>query len=777
MSKKLVIVESPAKIKTISKFLGSEYVLAASYGHIRDLPGKKLGIDIENNFEPEYTIMDDKTKVIKELKTLLKDDVDEVYLATDPDREGEAIAWHLVEALKLPAKMTKRIVFNEITKTAIKDAIQLPREINIDLVDAQQARRLLDRIVGFEISPILWRKVKTGLSAGRVQSVAVRLIVEREREITNFEGKNFFKVVAEFKNSDGTAFKADLTSRLESYEAAKALLEKCSESTFSVHSIEKKPTSKSPSAPFTTSSLQQEASRKCGFSVSQTMSVAQKLYEAGLITYMRTDSISLSNEALDTIGAYIKKEYGDEYHERKTYASKIKGAQEAHEAIRPTNAGQDYTGVDHYEEKLYELIRKRSIACQMSKAKLDRTVISIRSQDDEVSFTAKGEVITFEGFLKVYMESVDDDSKSDDSADTDQGLLPKLTEGEKLDYNNITATERFTRHLPRYSEASLVKKMEELGIGRPSTYAPTISTIQKRQYVEKGEKEGKTREYKELVLESKTITENQKEEITGKEKGKLCPTDIGSVVNDFLVTNFKEILDHHFTASIEKEFDVIAEGKIKWQDMLSSFYANFQPCIEIAKESDRASGERKLGTDPKTKRPVSVRIGRYGPIAQIGESDDEEKPKFASLQKTQNLETITLEETLALFEYPKNIGEYEGESVDAAIGRFGPYIKHKDKYFNLKELSVDEITIDQAIVLIEEKREADKNKFIKEFPDEDPPALIQNGPYGPYIKMGKKNVKIPKDTDPKELTYEQCLALYEEAKKAPKRKPRKKGKK
>ncbi|RAP39202.1 type I DNA topoisomerase [Candidatus Marinamargulisbacteria bacterium SCGC AAA071-K20] len=773
MSKKLVIVESPAKIKTISKFLGSDYVLAASFGHIRDLPGKKLGIDVENNFEPEYTIMDDKTKVIKELKSKLKD-IDEVYLATDPDREGEAIAWHLVQALKLPEKQTKRIVFNEITKTAIQEAIQQPREINIDLVDAQQARRLLDRIVGFEISPILWRKVKTGLSAGRVQSVSVRLIVEREREIIKFKPNNFFKVVAEFNSSDGSTFSADLSSRLDSYEDAKALLEKCIDNEFSVKSIEKKPTSKSPSTPFTTSSLQQEASRKCGFSVSQTMSVAQKLYEAGLITYMRTDSISLSKEALSTIGSYIKKEYGEEYHELKTYESKIKGAQEAHEAIRPTNVAQLYTGEDHYEERLYELIRKRSIACQMSKARLDRTVITIKSKTDDITFNAKGEVITFEGFLKVYRESVEDD---DEPSDSDQGLLPKMTEGEVLDYDNITATERFTRHLPRYSEASLVKKMEELGIGRPSTYAPTISTIQKRQYVEKGEKDGKVREFKELVLESKTITENQKEEVTGKEKGKLCPTDIGSVVNDFLVASFKDILDYHFTAKIEKEFDVIADGKKKWQDMLASFYSDFQPCIEIAKESDRQAGERKLGIDPETKRPVSVRIGRYGPIAQIGESDDEEKQKFASLQKNQNLETITLEETLELFQYPKHIGEYEGHPVEAAIGRYGPYIKHDSKYFNLKELSVDEITLEQAIVLIDEKREADKNKFIKEFTDQDPPVLIQNGPYGPYIKVAKKNVKIPKDTEPKDLTYEDCIALYEEAKKAPKRKPKKKAKK
>jgi len=761
MSKNLVIVESPAKAKTIEGFLGKDYTVKSSFGHIRDLPGKNISIDVENDFEPEYVISDDKKKVVNELKKLVKN-ADIVWLATDEDREGEAISWHLKEALKLKDKNIRRIVFHEITKSAITRAIENPRTIDENLVNAQQARRVLDRLVGYELSPVLWKKVKPSLSAGRVQSVTVRLIVEREREIINFKSQDFFKVVGVFQATDGKAFKAEVSSRFKSYEEAKSFLEQCAAAKFSVGKVEKKPATKSPAAPFTTSTLQQEASRKLGFSVSQTMVVAQKLYESGRITYMRTDSVNLSDLAMNAAKDYVRSEYGADYSNPKKYSTKSKGAQEAHEAIRPTDLSLNSIGSSSQEARLYDLIWKRTIASQMSNAKIERTNAQILVSGADSYFSAKGEIITFEGFLKVYLESTDDDEDEEQT----EGLLPNFKEGDLIKMQEITSTQRFTKHPPRYQEASLVKKLEELGIGRPSTYAPTISTIQKRGYVEKESREGTERSYLKMILSAEGLKEEQQTEVTGAEKNKLFPTAIGMVVTDFLSEHFKDIMDYSFTADVEKQFDEIAEGQRKWNQMIESFYKPFHKSVEHTIEhADRAKGERELGTDPKSGRPVFARIGRYGAMVQIGQVEDEEKPKFASLLKTQNIETITLEEALDLFKLPRTVGEFEGEEIQAAIGRFGPYVRWGSLFASLKKNEGDDpftIELDRAIELVKEKREIEKNKYIKTF-DEDKEVQVLNGRYGPYIKIGRKNFKIPKDKKPEELTLEECRQIAEAA--------------
>ena len=773
MSKKLLIVESPAKSNTIQKYVGKEYEILASYGHVRDLSKKNIGVDIENNFLPTYTVMSDKKQVIKELKAKAKM-VDEVLIATDPDREGEAIAWHVMEALKLDKKKTKRVVFNEITKSAVLSAINNPRPINQNLVNSQQARRILDRIVGFELSPVLWKKIKTGLSAGRVQSVALRLVVEQEREIREFISTPFYKVTGTFTTDANQHFQAEYGKRLDTPSEATDLLTQLKNDTFTVTSIEKKPTQRRPSPPFTTATLQQDAFRKLGYSVTQTMMVAQRLYEAGLITYMRTDSLSLSQEAIASIGKYVSTTYGPDYAEYRQFKTKSKGAQEAHEAIRPTTISTDYKGSNNQEERLYTLIKKRALASQMANAKINRTIITLSANTTSIKFTAKGEVIAFDGFLKVYNESVDDNDQKDTSS---QGL-PSLTENQPITYDAITATERFTRHPARYSEASLVKALEELGIGRPSTYAPTLSTIIKRNYIEKSNLEGNERSFQIITLSNENISTQTDTENTGYEKNKLRPTDIGKVVSNYLVDAFSGIMDYQFTANVEEKFDAIADGKMEWQEMLDGFYKGFHPNIEKAEETKgRVSGERALGTDPESGKPVIVRIGRYGPIAQIGispplEASDkkrkdkkkdkerpEDKPKFASLLKTQSLETVTLEDALKLFKYPRQLGEFEKSPVEAAIGRFGPYLKHESKYYTLKDISVDEVNLDQASEIIITKREADKKKLIKTIENHAPPILIQNGPYGAYFKIGKKNFKIPKDKDPQKLTLEECLEI------------------
>lgn len=775
MSKNLVIVESPAKAKTIEGYLGKDFTVKSSYGHVRDLPKSDLAIDIENDFEPVYEVSADKKDVIKELKKLAKA-AEMVWLATDEDREGEAISWHLSEALNLTKEKTQRIVFSEITKNAILRAIESPRTVDKNLVDAQQARRILDRLVGFELSPVLWKKVKPSLSAGRVQSVTVRIIVEREREIGAFTPESSFRIVAEFE-ADGKSFKAELNKRFKTAEEAEAFLEKCKEADFKVSSLEKKPATKKPAAPFTTSTLQQEASRKLSFSVAQTMMVAQKLYESGKITYMRTDSVNLSDTALNGAQKEIEKSYGKEYSKRRKFSSKSKGAQEAHEAIRPTDMSAHTVGGDRNEQRLYDLIWKRTTASQMEDAKLEKTTAKIESPNLEEVFTARGEVITFDGFLKVYMEGTDEEED-----DSPKGILPPLKKDQNLDADSIIATERFTHHPPRYTEASLVKKLEELGIGRPSTYAPTISTIQKRGYVVKEEREGNERKYEMLTLEGNKLTKEEKSEITGAEKGKLFPTDIGIVVNDFLVENFENILDYNFTAKVEKEFDDIAQGLLEWNKMIKKFYSPFHESVEDTLEnSEKASGERILGEDPKSGKTVLVRIGRFGPLAQIGAPDDEEK-KFASLRADQSINSITLEEALDLFKLPRTLGEYEGEKVAAAIGRFGPYVRHGSKFVSIKPKEGDDpytIELERAIELIKAKREQDAKNTIKQF-KEDETIQVLNGRYGPYIKAGKKNVKIPKDKEPEKLTYEEVKGLIEEAEKNPpkrRRKPKSKSKK
>ena len=772
--KNLVIVESPAKAKTIEKFLGKDFVVQSSFGHIRDLSKKGISVDIENNFEPSYEIPDDKKKVITELRKYVKK-AETVWLASDEDREGEAISWHLSEALNLDPKKTKRIVFHEITKPAIVKAVENPRAIDTNRVNAQQARRVLDRLVGYELSPILWKKVKPSLSAGRVQSVAVRLIVEREKEIKEFTPESAFKVTAVFypEGSDqALTFTADLPERLKTVDEVKSLLQECIGAEFTVESLEKKPAKKSPAAPFTTSTLQQEASRKLGYSVSKTMLLAQRLYEAGKITYMRTDSVSLSNTALAAAAQEIEGRYGKEYAQTRAYKTKAKGAQEAHEAIRPTNLAADHVGGDSSESKLYELIWKRTIASQMSDAQLEKTTAKITISNSERYFVAKGEIVTFDGFLKVYFESTDDESGNKTFSFGDDKVLPPLKVDETLELEEIMATERFTRYPPRYTEASLVKKLEELGIGRPSTYAPTISTIQKRGYVEKKDKEGSPRDYQVITLKNEAISEGKQTENTGAEKAKLFPTDVGIVVNDFLMKHFEKIMDYHFTATVEEEFDEIARGEREWHHMIQEFYGPFHGNVEYTLEhAERASGERVLGEDPKTGKPVIARIGRYGAMIQIGTKDDEEKPRFTSLRADQSIETITFEEAMDLFKLPRTLGEYEGEQVDAAIGRFGPYVRWGSLFASLKKTEGDDpytIKLDRAIELIEAKKKAEKEKYIKTF-DEREDVQVLKGRYGPYIKVGKQNVRIPKDKEPKDLTLEECLQLAEESKNKPKR--------
>ncbi|WP_027420405.1 type I DNA topoisomerase [Crocinitomix catalasitica] len=754
MAKNLVIVESPAKAKTIEKYLGKDFIVMSSYGHVRDLAKGDGSIDVENDFAPTYIVSTDKKKIISELKKQVKL-VDEVWLASDEDREGEAISWHLKETLGLDKKGYKRITFNEITEKAVLNAIQNPRDIDQDLVNAQQARRVLDRLVGFELSPVLWRKVKPSLSAGRVQSVAVRLVVEREQEIEKFLSDSSFKTDAQFKV--GTAnLKAKLNKIFEDKKTAEAYIESCVDYDFKVDAITKKPAKKSPTAPFTTSTLQQEASLKLGFSVSRTMSVAQRLYEAGHITYMRTDSVNLSQTAIDAAQDEIVSAYGSEFFKFRKYTNKASGAQEAHEAIRPTNFANHTVTAENDEERLYQLIWKRSIASQMADAKLERTVIKIAGPKS-TEFTATGEIVLFEGFLKVYLES-----KIDDEDEEMDGLLPPLNEGDALITDYIAATERFSRPPARYVEASLVKKLEELGIGRPSTYAPTISTIQKRAYVERGIRDGVDRKYAQIELKNGAIKTTEKKEKTGSDKGKLVPTDIGRVVTEFLIEHFDQIMDFNFTAKVEKEFDDIAKGLVKWTKMLEEFYKPFHLRVEDTLEnSERASGERTLGVDPKSGKNVIARIGRFGPMVQIGEQDDEDKPKFASIQKDQSIQTITLEEALELFKFPKVIGQYEDVDVKVNKGRFGPYVQLDKLFVSIKEANGDSIegmTIERAIELIEEKREDDRNKFIKSFKEDETMQLL-NGRYGAYLKIGKKNFKLPKDVEPANLSYEECVEI------------------
>ncbi|MEZ4720655.1 MAG: type I DNA topoisomerase [Flavobacteriales bacterium] len=750
----LVIVESPAKAKTIEGYLGKDFVVKSSYGHVRDLPKKGQGIDFENNFQPTYEVMPDKKKVITELKKLSKD-ADMVWLATDEDREGEAISWHLFEALGLKEDKTKRIVFHEITKPAILNAIENPRGIDKNLVDAQQARRVLDRIVGFELSPVLWKKVKPSLSAGRVQSVTVRLIVEREKEIEKFQSQSYYKIKAQF-TAEGKSFTAELNKRLETEEEVKALLEKCKSAQFSIKEVDKKPGKKSPAPPFTTSTLQQEAARKLGFSVAQTMRVAQSLYEAGKITYMRTDSVNLSNTAIEGAKSAIMNDYGDEYVNPRKYSTKTANAQEAHEAIRPTYFNQSQVEGDRQEQRLYELIWKRAIASQMSDAKLLRTTIRVQGSGMQELFEAKGEIITFDGFLKVYLEGTDDEGEEDSNEN-----LPNVAQGDKLGLGVVDATQRFTHHPARYSEASLVKKLEELGIGRPSTYAPTISTIQKRGYVVKEDREGHKRDYTVFTLKNGTVNQETKSENTGAERAKLFPTDIGVVVNDFLAENFSNILDYNFTASVEEEFDTISRGDLQWTKMLNGFYKPFHETVEDTLEnSERATGERILGDDPKSGKPVIARIGRYGPMIQIGEVSDEEKPQFAKLRADQSIQSITLEEALELFKLPRTLGEYEGKEVVAAVGRFGPFVRHNGVFVNIKDHDPLEITLETAVELIKAKAEETQKALIHEF-DHDPPIKVLNGRYGAYFSIGKDNFKLPKGEDAQALTKERCLEIAE----------------
>lgn len=772
--KNLVIVESPAKAKTIEKFLGKDFKVMSSYGHIRDLKKKGMSVDVDGDFAPLYEIPAEKKDLVKQLKAAAKQ-AETVWLASDEDREGEAIAWHLFEVLGLKEENTKRIVFHEITKPAILNAIANPRGIDIDRVNAQQARRVLDRIVGFELSPILWKKIKPALSAGRVQSVAVRLICEREKEIEAFSPEPFFRVNASFTNSNGEAFKAELKRRLDSEKEAAGFLETCKNAAFSVTNLSVKPVKRSPAPPFTTSTLQQEAGKRLGFSVNQTMRIAQKLYEDGRITYMRTDSTNLSELAIQDISLAIASEYGKDFVKTRHYHTNSKGAQEAHEAIRPTYVSNRSIPGTAQEQKLYDLIWKRAVASQMSDAELQKTNVEIGISGSKEEFKAEGEVVTFEGFMKAY--SIDPESAN-------FTRLPKLEMGENLSPTEITATQRFTMPPARYSEATLVKKMEDLGIGRPSTYAPTISTIQSRDYIRHGEKEGTPRNYDMLSLrdgkiEKKTLSEN-----TGSEKGKLVPTDVGLVVNDFLTSYFPDILDYNFTARVEEKFDDIAEGKLGWTNEMSDFYTNFHPSIEKVDSMrlEHKVGERVLGTDPKSGRPVSVKIGRYGPLVQIGEATDEEKPLFASLLEGQSINDITLEEALKLFELPRTVGILNGHTVTAAIGRFGPYI-HYDKMFVSipKDMAPQTISIEEAAELIRKKEEQEANRLIKDFPER-PGLEVLNGRFGPYIaykKEGAKkatNYKIPKGTDPASLTLEEIDAIMEKQDAAPPKTSRRKSK-
>ncbi len=765
MIKNLVIVESPAKAKTIEGFLGKDYIVKSSFGHVRDLSKKQLGVDVDNDFTPSYEISADKTKLIKELKKLASE-AEIVWLASDEDREGEAISWHLAEALSLDIAKTRRIVFHEITKSAITEAIQNPRGIDLNLVDAQQARRVLDRLVGFELSPVLWRKVKPALSAGRVQSVAVRLIVDREDEIKAFKSSFNYRVTATFTIPDEAGqpkINAELSKRFSQKPEAVDFLKKCIGAAFHISDIETKPARKSPAPPFTTSTLQQEASRKLGYSVAKTMLVAQQLYESGKITYMRTDSVNLSQLAINMSREEITKLYGEKYVKTRQYATKSKGAQEAHEAIRPTYMNAQEIKGDDSQRRLYDLIWKRTIASQMSDAELERTNVTIlitpagQKIGDTLSekFVAKGEVIKFDGFLKVYMESTDDEP-----ADSDEEILPPIKAGQGLDLNEMLATQKFSQQPPRYTEASLVKKMEELGIGRPSTYAPTISTIQKREYVVKEDRPGIKREYDFVQLKNSKIKEEIKTENTGFEKSKLFPTDIGGLVNTFLVQNFENILDYNFTANVEKEFDEIAQGQKVWNQMIREFYFPFIKQVkETLENSEKVKGERLLGADPESGKNVYVRIGRFGPMIQIGEAEDEEKPRFASLKKGQSMDSLVLEEALRLFDFPRTIGKYEDAELTVAIGRFGPYVKHNSAFYSLaKTDDPASIDADRAIELIIEKRKKETERVILVF-KEDPQVQVLNGRYGPYIAIGKSNYRIPKGTDPASLTLEHCREI------------------
>ena len=763
MQKNLVIVESPAKAKTIEKFLGKDYKVLSSYGHIRDLKKKEFSINTDT-FEPDYEIPAEKKKLVSELKQEAKK-ADMVWLASDEDREGEAISWHLYEVLGLKPENTKRIVFHEITKNAILRAIEHPRDIDINLVNAQQARRVLDRIVGFKLSPVLWRKVKPALSAGRVQSVAVRLIVEREREIQAFHSEASFRVTAVFSTTDADGrpaeIRAELNTRFKTEDEAKAFLEKCRHTEFTVQDITTRPMKKSPAPPFTTSTLQQEAARKLGFTVAQTMMVAQRLYESGFITYMRTDSVNLSSLAIGTSREAITQLMGERYVQTRQFTTKSKGAQEAHEAIRPTYMEHQTIEADSAERRLYDLIWKRTIASQMADAELEKTTATIALTGMSETFVATGEVVTFDGFLRVYRESLDDEETEDESR-----LLPPLKKGQKLDCGRIVAQERFTQHPPRYTEASLVRKLEELGIGRPSTYAPTISTIQQRGYVEKGDKPGEERTYKVLTLSGGQLTTATRSETAGSEKGKLLPTDVGTVVNDFLLQYFPGIMDYNFTASVEKEFDEVAEGDKQWTALIRQFYGEFEPMVEqtLAVKTEHKVGERELGTDPVSGRPVFVKIGRFGPVVQIGSADDEEKPRFAQINKGQSIETITLDEALELFKLPRTLDDYEGKPVIIGTGKFGPYVRHDGKFISLPK-GADPMTFsyDEAVELIVAKRAAEAQKHIKRF-DEEPELEILNGRYGPYITYKGNNYRLPKTlkVEPKDLELADCLAIIKE---------------
>ena len=763
MQKNLVIVESPAKAKTIEKFLGKDFKVMSSYGHIRDLKKKELSID-EVTLEPEYEIPDEKAKLVADLRSKAEK-AEKVWLASDEDREGEAISWHLCEVLGLDKQKTNRIVFHEITKPAILEAIEHPRHLDMNLVNAQQARRVLDRIVGFKLSPVLWRKVKPALSAGRVQSVAVRLIVEREREIQNFKSETYYSVNGIFAitNADGSAteVKAMLASRFKTEEEVNAFLEKCKEATYTVESITKKPVKRTPAPPFTTSTLQQEAARKLGFTVSQTMMVAQHLYENGRITYMRTDSVNLSKLCLGASKEEITNLYGQDYSKPRQYHTSSKGAQEAHEAIRPTYMDQPEIEGTVQEKRLYELIWKRTIASQMADAEIEKTTANISISTTGEQFVAQGEVVKFDGFIKVYRESAEDDEQQEEFGH----LLPPMKKGQELTRREITATERSSQGPQRYTEASLVHKMEELGIGRPSTYAPTISTIQQREYVQKGDKKGEERSFTIITLKGKQVTQKTRKEVVGSEKGKLIPTDIGIVVNDFLMDNFNDIMDYNFTAKVEQDFDRIAEGDEKWTDMMQTFYDDFMPEVDKTMNSrkEHKAGERELGIDPKSGRPVFVKIGRFGPVVQIGTADDKDKPQFAQLPKDQSMETITLNDALELFKLPRELGDYEHKPVTIGAGRFGPYILHNRKYTSLpKGADPMTITLDEAIALIEEKREQDNQKHLKFFL-EDPKLEVLNGRYGPYLAYDGKNYRLPKSLHEKaaQLTYDECMKVIQ----------------
>lgn len=765
MQENLVIVESPAKAKKIEEFLGKDYKVMSSYGHIRDLKKKELSIN-EQTMEPDYEIPDEKKKLVTELKATAKK-AKKIWLASDEDREGEAISWHLCEVLGLDEEKTSRIVFHEITKPAILDAILHPRHLDMNLVNAQQARRVLDRLVGFKLSPVLWRKVKPALSAGRVQSVAVRLIVEREREIQKFKSESYYRVSAIFalinENGNATEVKAELDKRFKTHEEVEAFLEKCKDAKFTVEAVNKKPLKRTPAPPFTTSTLQQEAARKLGFTVSQTMMIAQKLYESGRITYMRTDSVNLSTLCTNASKDEIIKVYGSEYSQPRAYHTHSKGAQEAHEAIRPTYMNETSIDGTSQEKRLYELIWKRTIASQMADAQIEKTTINIHIDNAEEKFVANGEVITFDGFIKVYRESTDDEDGTEDATH----ILPAMKVGDELQRREITATEKFSAAPLRYTEASLVKKLEDLGIGRPSTYAPTISTIQQREYVQKGDKKGVERSYTIDSLKGIKVTQRVKKEIAGNEKGKLLPTDIGIVVNDFLMENFPGIMDYNFTANVEQKFDDIAEGKTEWNKWMKTFDKDFEP--EVSKvmnaRSEHKAGERELGTDPKTGKPVFVKIGRFGPVAQIGSAEDKDKPLFAQLPSNLSIETITLEEALELFKLPRELGEFEGTKVSVGTGRFGPYVQHNRKYVSIpKGEDPMTITLDRAIELIQEKRETEQKRHLKSFAEDEKLELL-NGKYGPYIAYDGKNYRLPKNKmeNVEALTYEECMTIIKEA--------------